>query len=119
MVAARALPSKICAVICTLSVDRWSVEEVSRASEIHGCSGRLDGGYDVLVTDRAAGLHDGRYTCGEQDLGAIGGRKEGIGGSDRTRSTVASPLHRQPAGVNPIHLPHSDADGRTGARKED
>src|SRR5438045_8783631 len=68
------------AVRCTTDL----VAEVASPRDEHGRSGRIDGGHDLGVTDRAARLDEARDAGREADLDGVGERKEGIGRTGRS-----------------------------------
>src|SRR3954447_17408246 len=80
MVAASALPSRMCAVMVLRSVLQVcrSVVEVAGTGEVHRPAGRLDGLDHPLVAERAAPLHDGADPRLEQELRAVVEGEEGI-----------------------------------------
>src|SRR5450631_88596 len=68
------------------SCARWkgpSVEEMAYAGEVHGHPGGHRGGHDLVVTHRAAGLHDRSHPGAHQDLGPVGEREERVRGGHR------------------------------------
>ena len=82
---------------------------MSPTGEIHRRASSLDRCNHLAVAHRAPRLHDSRDAGGQQDLRTVREGKEGVGGSDGTRSTLPRPLHRQPTGVDAVHLAHPDS----------
>ena len=88
------------------------MEEVAFAGEVHRDPRGRRGGNHFVVAHRTAGLNDGRDTRIEQDVEPVREREKRIARGDTSRDPVARSVDCQVAGVDAIHLAHSDADGR-------
>ena len=99
---------------------RRSVEEVAGAGEVQGDAGRRGGGDHLLVAHRSARL---RRPRGRRRRSAPRARPaNGKYASDAAPSPArpfAGPGHREPGGVDPVHLAHADADRGAVAGQQD
>src|SRR5207237_5768827 len=89
------------------SRQRGSVAEVAAAREDHGYAGSLDGGDDLRVALRAAGLDDRGDPRVERELRAVREREEPVGGEDAAAEVVpvlACLVEGDPNGVDTAHL---------------
>jgi len=89
------------------------VGEMAGSSQVHGDAGFRRRRGHLVIAHRAPGVHDRLYSRACQRLQSIREGEERIGGRDRTTDPVAAAFDGQPGGVDPVDLPHPDADGRT------
>lgn len=84
------------------------MEEVASPGEVERDAGRT-AGLDCLVVTNGTTRLDDRSDMGvNEHLGTVGKWEKSVGSGDRSGGTISGPLHGEPAGVDPVHLPHTD-----------
>src|SRR4051794_40475622 len=95
---------------CDAATEDALVPEVAAPGEDHRRTGAPDGGDHLVVTSRAARLHDGGRPALERELGPIAEREERVGGKRgacEVKGELARLLDGDPHGIDAAHLPRA------------
>lgn len=84
------------------------MEEMASPGKVEWDAGRTADLDRLVVTNGTTRLDDRSDMGVNEHLGTVGKWEKSVGSGDRSGGTISGPLHGEPAGVDPVHLPHTD-----------